>query len=237
MHLLKKPLKRKLTKMNSKQSFEYLIRRVYATHAPSKSAEVSGLLEKYDGQENELFERICKKYGVSDHEIKVFQAELNGGETEAQKRTFKKTAWILIGLLIVLAVIFIVKVSSETQSNGEEKESVVEQNLSSEMPIERTEPIPAMNEQIVEKSEDENFAESEKEYVVLSKTFFHDSTSGSSKRKAYLVEGEIFSSKIEENGFLFVEFVNPKGQKTIGWIQKGSSIAQTDSKPSSEKTN
>lgn len=216
--------------MNSKQTFEYLIRRIYATHAPSKSAEVHSLLEKYDGQENELFERICKKYGVSDHEIRVFEAELNDGQTAVKKGKFKNSSWILIGLLIVMAMIFIVKASSETMSNGEVKESDVEQNLSNEMPFERTEPIPVMNESIVEKSNEEKFEESEKHYVVLSKTFFHDSTTASSKRKAYLVEGEIFSSKIEKDGFLFVEFVNPKGQKTIGWIHNDSLIAQADSK-------
>lgn len=216
--------------MNSKQSIEYLIRKIYSKYAPSKSSEVSSLFEKYNGQENELLEKICKKYGVSDHEIRLFEVELNDGQIEVRKGKFKKAAWILIGLLIVLAVIFIFKSSSKTVSNAEVGIAVEDQNLFNELPIGRTETIPVMNESIVEKSNEEKFEESEKHYVVLSKTFFHDSATASSKRKAYLVEGEVFSSKIEENGFLFVEFVNPKGQLTKGWIQNDGSIAQREVK-------
>ncbi len=45
------------------------------------------------------------------------------------------------------------------------------------------------------------------------------------KEKAFLVYVESFQSSITQNGFVFVDFVNPNGKRTTGWI-KLSDVSQ-----------
>jgi len=46
------------------ESYGRRISQIYAMHNPAKLADVPGLLAKYAGCEAEMYDRICKKYGV-----------------------------------------------------------------------------------------------------------------------------------------------------------------------------
>ena len=58
--------------------------------------------------------------------------------------------------------------------------------------------------------------------VKSDRSYFHNSPLYSTRRKAYLVKGEILRKLKEENGFIYIEFINPKGQKSVGWVLKST---------------
>ncbi len=60
--------------------------------------------------------------------------------------------------------------------------------------------------------------------VVNKKAYFYSFPNISTKRKAYLLQHQISEIKSEENGFIYTEFINTEGIKTIGWIQKSDII-------------
>jgi len=65
--------------------------------------------------------------------------------------------------------------------------------------------------------------EANNKYIVTAqKAYFYDKTPyGGSRKKAYLVEGEIITSQKEKDGFIYVEFTNAILKKiTKGWLCK-----------------
>jgi hypothetical protein len=56
-------------------------------------------------------------------------------------------------------------------------------------------------------------------YYVIRKTYFHNEPYEETIRKAFLVEGDEIDVLEIRNGFGYVEFINIKEQKTIGWIK------------------
>ena len=65
-------------------------------------------------------------------------------------------------------------------------------------------------------------ADSSKQYTVVNKTWFHYQPD-SSKRKTFFLEPRqdlVLVPTAEENGFVYVIYVNKKGQSTRGWLAK-----------------
>jgi hypothetical protein len=60
--------------------------------------------------------------------------------------------------------------------------------------------------------------------VATTKTFFHNTASSDSQRKAYLIYGEIVFARSETNGYVYIIFVNGNGQVTKGWISKADLV-------------
>jgi hypothetical protein len=57
-------------------------------------------------------------------------------------------------------------------------------------------------------------------YAVNSeKCYFYTEPNINTKRSAYLVYGETVYPMERRNGFFYVEFTNPSGQTTKGWVQ------------------
>jgi len=64
--------------------------------------------------------------------------------------------------------------------------------------------------------------DSSQEYTVINKTWFH-SAPDSSKRKTFYLQPRqdvVLIPTAEENGFVYVVYVNKKGQSTRGWLDK-----------------
>lgn len=50
---------------------------------------------------------------------------------------------------------------------------------------------------------------------------FISMTTPSTKRKAYMVKDEVgFSNQAPQNGFVYIEFTNDKGQTSKGWVKE-----------------
>ncbi|MDM1524287.1 MULTISPECIES: SH3 domain-containing protein [Weeksellaceae] len=61
----------------------------------------------------------------------------------------------------------------------------------------------------------------QKKYMVIaSKTHFCNSPNINSKKTSYLVYGDMINSIAESKYFVYTEFYNSSGKKTIGWILK-----------------
>ena len=72
----------------------------------------------------------------------------------------------------------------------------------------------------VNKAEPEDH--SSKRYTVLNKTWFH-SAPDSGKRKSFYLEPRqdlVLVPTQEENGFVYVVYINKKGESTHGWLAK-----------------
>jgi len=60
-------------------------------------------------------------------------------------------------------------------------------------------------------------------YTVISKAWFYRTPDTASKEKEFFLEpreGQILNGTLEENGFVYVIYVNTKGQSTRGWLNK-----------------
>lgn len=82
------------------------------------------------------------------------------------------------------------------------------------------------NENIINKNNSENNELIQYElgnYVVdgdeLGRAYFHDYPNQSTRRNAFVVTGEFVYILKAKNGFGYVEFVNPKGKKSKGWLK------------------
>jgi hypothetical protein len=42
------------------------LREIYCAHCPEKSGNIAALLEKFSGREQELLEKVRRKYGLSE---------------------------------------------------------------------------------------------------------------------------------------------------------------------------
>jgi len=65
-------------------------------------------------------------------------------------------------------------------------------------------------------------------YEIIHKTHFYSSPNENDMLNAYLVEGEKLEALREENGFVYTEFTNPKGETTVGWIKKSDLVETYD---------
>lgn len=54
------------------------------------------------------------------------------------------------------------------------------------------------------------------------RVYFHKSPNIETKKNAYFITGEIVIVEKIENGFGYVEFINTRGQKSVGWIEMQS---------------
>jgi serine/threonine-protein kinase len=61
--------------------------------------------------------------------------------------------------------------------------------------------------------------------VQSSRAYFHNEADGASRRSAYLIpSNDVIAALDEQNGFIYTEFTNSKGQTSKGWIQKSDLI-------------
>jgi serine/threonine protein kinase len=75
--------------------------------------------------------------------------------------------------------------------------------------------------------------------VVASRAFFYDEADEASKRNAYAVQGRsVIKAFDEENGFIYTEITNEKGQVSKGWLRKKDLVLAKNSvvKQSTPKT-
>ena len=56
--------------------------------------------------------------------------------------------------------------------------------------------------------------------VLAAKTYFHDSPNPSTRRPAFVLSGSSIVGKDEQNGFVYTEYTNNKGQQSKGWLSK-----------------
>ena len=63
-------------------------------------------------------------------------------------------------------------------------------------------------------------------YLVVSQTYFHNAPDESTKRSAYLIQGQLVFIEKTENGFGYTEYINTRGQTTKGWL-KMSDLMET----------
>jgi len=75
-------------------SMEYgaRIQAIYEEHNPAKLADVPALLEKYEGSEAEMYQRICDKYGVTPDPPLLPERRGRGGQVPRQRYAKKAGA-------------------------------------------------------------------------------------------------------------------------------------------------
>ncbi|MEO6069255.1 MAG: serine/threonine-protein kinase [Chitinophagaceae bacterium] len=74
--------------------------------------------------------------------------------------------------------------------------------------------------------------------VIASRAFFHNEPKETSRRSAYMVpSSDVVNALEEENGFVYTEFTNNKGQVSKGWISKQDLVPLDEliNKPKTEK--
>ncbi len=59
-------------------------------------------------------------------------------------------------------------------------------------------------------------------YVKTNKSYFHNEASKNTRRKGYLIYGEVIYPLNDNNGFIYVEFTNKSGIITKGWLLKST---------------
>lgn len=203
--------------MNSEKLNEAIVRELYTRYNLQKLDTVSSLIEKSDGNTGDLIARICKKYGVPADELLSIQNNLWRAK---RKRARRKIVLTSAGIGFALLTLFLVKVVY----SGSEKQTCVQagqpidtsQKGFSEYPQEPNGIDSSKGQSPVQSDTSTSFVE--REYIVTQKSYFHYEPDEKTKRKAYLVEGEFFLSKVEKNGFVYVEFTNSEGKTSKGWI-------------------
>lgn len=60
--------------------------------------------------------------------------------------------------------------------------------------------------------------------VITQKAYFYSTPSNNNQNKTYLVYGEIITAIGDSQYFVYIEFINLNGIKTIGWISKSDLI-------------
>ncbi len=91
--------------------------------------------------------------------------------------------------------------------------------------------VPVTNKEVMKNSDDEDKAEvppeaedttTYKKYTVLSKAYFYLEPDERTKRSLYINDwsNAILEPMDEKNGFVYVVYVNKKGQSTRGWLNK-----------------
>ena len=60
------------------------------------------------------------------------------------------------------------------------------------------------------------------------KTYFHDEPDSGTRRNAYLNGGSTITGLKEENGFIYIEFTNTRGQTSKGWIRRDHLLTEDE---------
>ncbi|RYD51398.1 MAG: hypothetical protein EOP52_10415 [Sphingobacteriales bacterium] len=204
---------------NSKSVNESIVYELYRRYNPQKLETVPALLQKSNGNIEDLLERICRKYGIPPEELESIESDFRKA---SRTRVNKRIAYVGIAIGIV-GITFLLSTTMHTE--GE----IGDNEIRAVQPIERIVETPDvlpknMNRVEATQGKIHNSAGAptrpiEREYIVTQKSYFHDKPDVRSVRKAYLVEGEAFFSQKEKNGFVFVEFANAEGKISKGWIR------------------
>ncbi len=63
------------------------------------------------------------------------------------------------------------------------------------------------------------------QYSVISRAYFHNEPNEGSRRDAYMIpSNEVITALEDRNGFIYVEFTNPRGQTSKGWLKKSDLV-------------
>jgi serine/threonine-protein kinase len=60
------------------------------------------------------------------------------------------------------------------------------------------------------------------------KTFFHNEPDASTRRNAFLSKGDPITAFDDQNGFVYTEFTNSRGQTSKGWLRKDDLLTQEE---------
>ena len=107
-----------------KSNYQALFTAFYQKVNPEKLAQVNELLQKYNGKEEFLFERMCSKYGIDGQEFLNSLKEKQVKEEEEYNLLFpsrkKKPILLILGLVLVIVCLIILfnkeSVFNKTQS-------------------------------------------------------------------------------------------------------------------------
>ena len=69
-----------------------------------------------------------------------------------------------------------------------------------------------------QKIDNVNLEKSSNYVVTQDRAYFYSQPDSNFKRRGYLVYGESFNGLNIQNGFIYVDFINPKGKTTSGWL-------------------
>jgi len=62
--------------------------------------------------------------------------------------------------------------------------------------------------------------------VLAARAYFHNEPDGATRRTAYLIpSNDVVTATDEQNGFIYTEFTNSKGQTSKGWVRKADLIS------------
>jgi hypothetical protein len=108
--------------MNYRDLCISVVNRIYFTHNPDKTNDVQELFEKYKGREKELVELICKKYNVSNEELKQYAEEYKSVfNNKPQTKNIAKVLLISFAILVSALLTYLwYNHSNENSSNNTE---------------------------------------------------------------------------------------------------------------------
>ncbi|MDQ3278048.1 MAG: protein kinase, partial [Bacteroidota bacterium] len=160
--------------------------------------------EKLLKEKQELQQQLAQK----EAEVQRLrsQPQLTGpervpGQDDYSGNPRKNSAWLIAFLLTLLVAsglaYALIKSNSKTEKKPEQQTQV---------PVNQIEP-PRQRTSI-------------EEYRVSSpKTFFHNRPDVTTRRNAFLSKGDPITAYDEQNGFIYTEFTNSRGQTSKGWLR------------------
>jgi eukaryotic-like serine/threonine-protein kinase len=130
-------------------------------------------------------------------------AERYPGQDDYSGNTKRNTAWILAFLITLLVASGLAY--ALIKSNEKPKEQEPEAKKEVQTPVIKQ---PAQNVPIGQYR------------VVADKTYFHNEPDASTRRNAFLSKTDPVTAYDDQNGFVYTEFTNSRGQTSKGWLRK-----------------
>ncbi|MGN6532375.1 MAG: HsdM family class I SAM-dependent methyltransferase [Ginsengibacter sp.] len=150
-----------------------------------------------------------------------------------KKRRRKRKAFPGIFLLILVIILGFSYLNYFKANNNQNTQDVTNDSVKTLLQMQsqnsiRAKTNPSENKksisakEILNKNESATIHKSSQRYTVVNKAWFH-SEPDSGKRKAFYLQGgqgQVVVPTREENGFVYIVYVNKKGQSTHGWLAK-----------------
>lgn len=104
------------------KDYEKIIISIYAKYEPAKIKNVHGLLEKYNGKEEEILEKLCDKYGIKKEDF-IVEEQSNTKEVtgNSSNKKYFIIGGIALGVIILIVVVFFVGRSVYSKKNEEKR--------------------------------------------------------------------------------------------------------------------
>jgi len=138
-------------------------------------------------------------------------------EKEEKSWFAKNWWWLLVGIAVLLAVLFGMKLfngGAQTAAAPSETYAPAVAPAPAEPEVQNK---TTTTEQVVEENSENNATE--KSYFAKAKSFFYNEPNENTIRKAYLGEGDVVYITKIQNGYGYTVFTNTQGQETEGWIK------------------